>query len=209
MKKLLTITACMFLSLGSLNLQAASQKADPATPSKFYIELPRDENWSTGYGRQIIEARPFTYYFTPTFSREELEVVAPKSFKWPQVNAELYVECDGPATQNELSYNDYKALIKRLAPNNYSVKASIARDNIATAKKNISNTLQNYGLSSWDAMKLAYDKLDLEKPKSTDEILTKLTKYMSQSEAQDFMNGVFVPGLVQQLITATNFKESK
>ena len=101
----------MFLSLGSLGLQAAADtqktQSDNSTSSKFYVSIP-----GQGYESVIIKAIPYTYENL----QDRLKVIAPKNFvrKYSDVIAYSFAEIGNSATPGEISLQDQEKLIKSL-----------------------------------------------------------------------------------------------
>jgi|688.fasta_scaffold02776_30 hypothetical protein len=76
--------------------------------TKFYIEVPRDEYWNTGWTIAIIEAHEHKK------NPNKLKVIAPSSFGYPFVLKNFFIECSGPA--KKLTYAEYVELIHELIP---------------------------------------------------------------------------------------------
>lgn len=85
-----------------------------SSSSKFFIQLPQDEYWNTGYPAAVIEAEEQP---ADKWGYVSLKVLAPASFanKWPTVSRDSFKECSGPA--REFDVKSYIRFIHTFKPN--------------------------------------------------------------------------------------------
>lgn len=86
-------------------------------PIKFYVTIPLDEQWNTGFPTIVIKGAdvPETLV-SPSYLPKRIKILEPISFshKWPTLMKRFFIECPGPV--RKLSHEDYVALIHKLMP---------------------------------------------------------------------------------------------
>ncbi len=84
--------------------------AKDQTQYKYYIPAPRDEYFNSGLPHMIIKTVP------DPDDQDAVRIIEPaeSARKWETSEKEFLIECDGPASKNRMSHDEYLSLLDTL-----------------------------------------------------------------------------------------------